>query len=165
MTASKLAARTRIQEHNATARRVEFNVLAGKTLIAATQLREDSFVFLTTDGEVFLQEHQQDCCETVEIESIVGAPLHMAEEVVSSNETPSGCVIHTDYTPESYTWTFYKLATRKGYVDIRWFGNSNGYYSETVSMYEYYLSHEEFLHVAALLAMAGADVDTKTHID
>jgi hypothetical protein len=87
-----------------------------------------------TDRYVFF--HHQDCCESVYIESIVGdiedlvnTPILIAEE--SSGDTPAD----SNAKPyDSYTWTFYKFATFKGYVDIRWLGESNGYYSESVSV-------------------------------
>lgn len=91
--------------------------------------------FVMEDGTRYYFYHNQDCCESVGIEDIVGdladlvgEPILLAEE--SSGETPSDYSFK--YEPESYTWTFYKFATRKGYVDVRWLGESNGYYSESV---------------------------------
>ena len=86
--------------------------------------------------ESFVFFHQQDCCESVSIEDVcgdlqdlVGEPLLLAEEV--QGETP---VDFNEMEHDSVTWTFYKFATRKGYVDVRWLGESNGYYSEGVSL-------------------------------
>jgi len=67
------------------------------------------------------------------LEDLIGTPIVMAEEV-SSEENPVGVEI-PEYQ-DSFTWTFYKLATIKGYVTIRWYGESNGYYSEEVSFGE-----------------------------
>jgi len=121
-------------------RYVGLNNLLGKTMTSVFNVDDQKLVFITTEGQVFKLYHDQDCCENVEIESIVGdladlvgEPILMAEES-TSNEHPS------DHKPseydESFTWTFYKFATRKGYVDVRWLGESNGYYSESVTFAE-----------------------------
>ena len=93
----------------------------------------DVITFVSECGRIFQMYHDQDCCETVQIEDIcgdlndlIGERINMACE--SSNEDPDA--------DESASWTFYKFATIKGFVDIRWYGYSNGYYSESVSFYE-----------------------------
>lgn len=104
------------------------------TQVSATVGGEE-MTFERADGKRFSFYHSQDCCENVRIEDIegdlsdlVGAPLLMAEEVSSEEgEAPPG---------DSYTWTFYKFATARGHVTVRWLGTSNGYYSESVSFEE-----------------------------
>lgn len=117
---------------------VPFSTLSGLVLTRAERFDDEQIEFKTTDGRLFVMFHRQQCCETVEIESIVGdlqdlvgEPILLAEAVVGESEEAEDGEEY-DY----YTWTFYKLATRKGYVDIRWFGSSNGYYSETVDFVE-----------------------------
>ncbi len=113
---------------------LNINMLLGKTLSSIdVNEDQDEITFTVEDGSSFLMYHSQDCCKCVTIEDIVGdvydlidSPILLAEESTNSDEPPS------EYH-ESFTWTFYKLATRKGYVDIRWLGESNGYYSESVN--------------------------------
>jgi hypothetical protein len=109
----------------------EFSELLGKIIIKIERgLDRDEEVILIhlSNGAIYKQYHSHDCCESVTIDDIngdlndlVGYPLLQAEE--SSSDASNS---NTD----SATWTFYKMATRKGYVTIRWYGESNGYYSE-----------------------------------
>lgn len=99
---------------------------------------DDSVTFFLEDGTYFKLEHIQDCCEQVYIESIVGdlSDLEGSEILVAEEVDNADGPALSEYE-ESYTWTFYKLATRKGYVDIRFYGSSNGYYSESASLQFY----------------------------
>ena len=65
------------------------------------------------------------------LDDLIGVRVLMAEVVTNEDENPDGVKV-PEYQ-ESFTWTFYKLATIKGYVTISWYGESNGYYSESVS--------------------------------
>ena len=114
---------------------VPFNELLGKTPISVEKVDEEKLYFEFEDC-VYLMHHWGDCCEVVEIEDIcgdlqdlVGYPILLAEESTNSEDNPKD-----KEWDDSFTWTFYKLATKKGYVDIRWYGTSNGYYSEEVNL-------------------------------
>ncbi len=109
------------------------DVLLGKTLTEVREVNSEEIYFTTSEGDTFKMYHSQDCCESVYIESVegdlqslVGNPILIAEEVTGETR---GALSEYD---DSYTWTFYKFATIKGHVDIRWYGSSNGYYSESV---------------------------------
>lgn len=108
--------------------------MVGKVFTSVKQ-DGDTMVF-ENDTERYVFFHSQDCCESVYVDDVVGdlsdlegSPLLIAEEC--SGETP---VEFDESHHECVEWTFYKFATRKGYVDVRWFGESNGYYSTSVSL-------------------------------
>ena len=131
-------------------RMVNFSSLVGRTFCDIKN-NGDCIVFLTPEGDEFAMYHSQDCCESVIVEDICGdlndllnTPILLAEEVSTqepdfhtkakrAKQIAAGCY---SYGEGSETWTFYNLATIKGSVTIRWYGTSNGYYSESVSLYK-----------------------------
>ena len=117
----------------------DFSCLKGQTLVDIQVNKEkDRIVFTSSSGNKYLMYHVQDCCECVDIEDICGdlndllnTPILLAEEVIGEQDKNPEGVDAPEYQ-DSFTWTFYKLATIKGAVTIRWYGESNGYYSESV---------------------------------
>ena len=117
----------------------DFSDIIGKTFSSASGLRsgEDYITFEFTDGTKYEMYHEQDCCEGVYVEDVcgdvddlLGAVVLDAREDTNSTDTFGKTGYEVD---ESFTWTFYNIQTNKGSVQIRWFGSSNGYYSESVS--------------------------------
>jgi len=114
----------------------KFNELLGQTLKSFVVDRtgpDDQILIETDEGKTYRMMHEKDCCESVYIEDIcgdpenlVGVPIMLAEEVNNHKLPPK------PNSDTSHTWTFYKLATILGNITIRWYGTSNGYYSESV---------------------------------
>lgn len=116
-------------------------VLVGETLTEVVGMAPGSeeVLFTTASGKRFRMAHSQDCCESVSLEDVVGDPtalvghpLFVAREDTNSDEVSRPV---KDYV-ESWTWTFYSFATTRGWVVLRWLGQSNGYYSERVDFSE-----------------------------
>ncbi len=98
----------------------------------------DGYEFVLDNGQTVSFSHGQDCCESVrvvglrgDIQNILGYPITLAEE---DNPDDDGFMVdHPSY--EHRTITKYILESEKGRFEIVWFGDSNGYYGESVDMY------------------------------
>ena len=132
---------------------MKFEELQGLTIkgISGLVVGSEQVDFTTTCGRKFRLYHRGDCCERVSIvdvsgdeSALVGQMIVLARESSSkeekyvdpSNERVKQLNQIVPQFDDSNTWTFYTLATVKGWVDIRWFGSSNGYYSEEVTFEE-----------------------------
>lgn len=116
------------------------NELVGK-ILTNVENTGDEIIFTCEGGDMYKLYHSQDCCESVTVDDVigdlsdlVGQPITVAEEVSGYTPTDEDGIRKTNEAENygSCTWTFYRFATQKGHVDIRFFGESNGYYSEDV---------------------------------
>jgi len=113
--------------------------LQGQTCTSVVK-DDNCITFKLDNGKEYMMYHEQDCCESVIIEDIcgdlndlVGVPLLVAEESGVDNTFEDK---HDHEYRDSWTYTFYRFRTIKGTVVIRWYGTSNGYYSESVTISE-----------------------------
>ena len=107
--------------------------IIGKKIVLVEGLETDSeeVIFHLENGDKWKMYHEQDCCEAVWLEDIIGNIDNILNsEILKFDEK---CQKKGGkYSGESVTYTFYTIATIKGYLDLRWNGVSNGYHSESV---------------------------------
>jgi len=115
---------------------LDVKVLIGQVLERVENNNGESILFTAVGGVRYALYHDQDCCETVTVQDVdgnlnnlIGTPILRAD-VETSDQDPVGH--KREYPPESMTWTYFRFETAKGKVVIRWLGESNGYYSESV---------------------------------
>ena len=114
---------------------MQLTPLIGITLASIEARKVDEEIIMTSAcGRKWKFWHIQDCCEQVSVEDIcgdlndlIGSPITQADEE---------CNTKGEVGDVTSTWTFYRFATAKGQVVIRWLGESNGYYSERVDFAE-----------------------------
>lgn len=113
---------------------VKIDHFIGKIFTNIINENDEKLIFTTDKGDTYFMCHQQQCCECVDLNDVCGDlnDLLNSPILIASEKTDSGW--NESDVDESYTWTFYELATIKGSVTLRWYGSSNGYYGEEVDI-------------------------------
>jgi hypothetical protein len=105
----------------------DFEDLLGYELQNVTHTEDidgDHVIFELKNGETYQLYHAQQCCEQVNLVEIIGDLSDLRGAVIlADKKTECG---------DLETWTFYRISTGQGLVVFRWYGISNGYYSEEV---------------------------------
>ena len=112
----------------------KFEQLQGMTITAVVYKEVNESLLIHLNTHVLQMIHHQDCCETVYLadvvgsfEDLIGYPLlEVSESIVD--------IVTEDM---SSTASYYNFKTVKASVQLRWVGESSGYYSETVDCYLY----------------------------
>jgi len=100
--------------------------------------KENNKIYFYCDNIKYLMFHNQECCESVNIEDIAGDlnDLLNTPVLTAYEDTNHENDRKIDDNDDSFSWTFYVIRTIKGTVTISWYGTSNGYYSEEADFFE-----------------------------
>lgn len=104
--------------------------LIGATILSATTHYNDNLLYIETDKGTMRFYHDQECCESVWLEDGLEDLEKMLHAEVIENYDEDA-LNEYDY---SYTWTYYKISTLNHDCTLRFYGTSNGCYSEDVDI-------------------------------
>ena len=113
---------------------ISIDQIKGMTITAVVYKETNESLLIHLNTHVLEMIHQRDCCETVYLadvvgsfEDLIGYPLlEVSESTVDIGDSDI-----------SSTASYYNFKTIKASVQLRWVGESSGYYSETVDCYLY----------------------------
>lgn len=111
---------------------VNFSSFEGMTF-SKVDISDNCIVFVADNGARYIMQHIQDCCENVYLADQIGSwDDIIGHKIMSAYKKSEG----QDLRYGHRTYTFYTLATMRGCMTLRWCGESNGYYSESVDIYK-----------------------------
>lgn len=126
---------------NTTIDDVKEHLVSGIKYLKGYYPETEKIYFYCKDGFMVKMFHDQECCEWVylqdddgldnEVDIFTDCDWCVIEEEIYEHDGKNK-LEPLDKDDGSYTWTFYKFKTNKGYDTMRWYGTSNGYYSESV---------------------------------
>lgn len=114
----------------------DFFTLKGQIVRKIIALNGDSLKIVTDKYKYYLYHHQ-DCCEYVRLVDVIGDVDNILNEEIIFAEEDGGANDpdwYGDNYNESHTWTKFVLGTKNSNVEFWFLGESNGYYSESISI-------------------------------
>lgn len=116
----------------------DFSFITGKTITSVyrtcNEQENDELVFEFSDGMILYMTHEQDCCERVYLSEVIGDFDDLLDTPILEAYVSTSVELTKDVYADEENWTFYRIATIKGTVTLRWCGTSNGYYSTSVDL-------------------------------
>lgn len=112
----------------------------GRVIASVTgETGDETAEIVFEDGSSLLLWHEQDCCEHVVLDEIQGSVAtavgeRVLDAVVHRSIDEDEDALSMDLYDDSFTWTYYTIRTRNATLVFRWYGASNGYYSEEVDL-------------------------------
>ena len=112
----------------------KFEQLQGMTITAVVYKETNESLLIHLNTHVLEMIHHQECCESVYLADVVGS----FEDLIGYPLLEvSESIVDIGSEDISSTASYYNFRTVKASVQLRWVGESNGYYSETVDCYLY----------------------------